>query len=141
MDIQVATLCDHAADYNGKLCVTGSFDTIAGRQLPIVHSQCAIALRLCFRLGDEGQHKLGIRFIDADGGNILNPPFEAKMNIAFPNDSFFMTRNIVISMQRVEFKQTGHYSIDVSIDDDILSRIPVRVMLANAQPQQQQPPS
>ncbi|MGA0846767.1 MAG: DUF6941 family protein, partial [Luteolibacter sp.] len=36
MDIQIATLCDHAADYNGKLVITGTFDTLAARALPVV---------------------------------------------------------------------------------------------------------
>ena len=31
MDIQIATLCDFAADYNGKLVISGTFDTLAAR--------------------------------------------------------------------------------------------------------------
>ena len=50
MDIQIATLCDHAADYNGKLVITGTFDTLAARALPVVHPSCALALRFCFTL-------------------------------------------------------------------------------------------
>lgn len=47
MDIQVAVLCDYAADYQGKLCVQGAFDTLFARQFPVVHPACALALRLC----------------------------------------------------------------------------------------------
>ena len=45
MDIQIASLCDFAADYNGKLVVSGTFDTLVARAVPGVHPQCALALR------------------------------------------------------------------------------------------------
>ena len=53
MEVQVATLCDSAHDYNHKLCIMGTFDTICSTHLPVVHPQCAIALRICFKPGDE----------------------------------------------------------------------------------------
>jgi hypothetical protein len=55
MNIQVAVLCDAATDDNGKLNLLGSFDTIYAPQLPAVHPQCAVALRVTFMSGDEGR--------------------------------------------------------------------------------------
>ena len=63
MDIQVAVLCDYAADYQGKLCVQGAFDTLFARQFPVIHPACALALRLCLTPEDSGDHKLGISII------------------------------------------------------------------------------
>ena len=60
MDIQIATLCDFAADYNGKLVISGTFDTLAARALPVVHPSCSLALRFCFTQEDSGRHKLSI---------------------------------------------------------------------------------
>ena len=48
MNIQVAVLCDAATDDNGKLNLLGAFDTIYTQQLPAVHPQCSIALRVTF---------------------------------------------------------------------------------------------
>ena len=56
MNIQVAVLCDYAADYQGKLCVQGAFDTLFARQFPVIHPACALALRLCFEGEDSGDH-------------------------------------------------------------------------------------
>ena len=131
MDIQVATLCDSAADYNGKLCVLGTFDTICSRGTPIVHPQCALALRVCFRPGDEGQHELTIRFIDADGKTLIGP-LRTKIEVKLPTDGYFITRNIVINLQRLKFEDVGQYSIDVSADDEMLTRIPLRVLRMEA---------
>src|SRR5271156_3834845 len=52
MNIQVAVLCDAATDDNGKLNLLGAFDTIYTQQLPAVHPQCSIALRVTFFGGD-----------------------------------------------------------------------------------------
>ena len=55
MEVLTALIADSASDYQGKLCVLGSFDTICARQYPAVHPHCSIALRLLFRTGDEGE--------------------------------------------------------------------------------------
>ena len=67
MDIQIATLCDFAADYNGKLVISGTFDTLVARAMPVVHPACALAMRICFTPEDVGRHKLSINIIDEDG--------------------------------------------------------------------------
>src|SRR5207302_10994343 len=75
MEIQVAALCDSAVDYGGKLCLLGAFDTIIAGQVPAVHPQCSVALRLGFRKEEEGQHAVRVNFIDEDGRSIV-PPLE-----------------------------------------------------------------
>lgn len=90
--------------------------------------ECSLALRICFRAGDEGRRHFSIRFIDADGKPVINP-FDADMEVKLPNDAYFVTRNIVINIQRLKFDEAGQYSIDVSADGHILTRVPLRVML------------
>jgi hypothetical protein len=77
MNIQVAVLCDAATEDHGKLNLLGSFDTIYTPQLPAVHPQCAVALRVTFSPGDEGPHKLKLNFVNADGHSIM-PPADAS---------------------------------------------------------------
>jgi hypothetical protein len=128
MDIQVATLCDAANDYNGKLCVLGTFDTIGSRTLPVVHQNCVLALRICFRAVDEGEHDLAIRIIDADGGDVINPLPPVKFDIRLPQDVDFVTRNMIIHFQALQFNKAGTFSLEISVDDDSLVSIPIRVL-------------
>ncbi len=130
MELQVATLCDAAADYGGKLTLMGAFDTIAGRgSFPIVHPHCSLALRICFRAEDEGPQKLTVNIIDADGKSIV-PSFEPQFEVQLPSpDAFFVTRNLVINMQRLKFPNQGHYAIDIRCDGIMLGSIPLRVIL------------
>ena len=60
MQIQLAVLCDAATDYAGKLNILGTFDTLITSQLPAIHPQCSIALRLTFQKQEEGRRvKIG----------------------------------------------------------------------------------
>jgi hypothetical protein len=128
MDIHVATLCDSAVDYNGKLCVIGTFDQIFARQVPVVHPQCSLALRLCFKSGDEGQHKLGIAFVDEDGHPIINR-FEPVMEVRLPQENIFITRNIVLNLQGLKFEKAGTHEVQISLDGHLLCSLPLRVVL------------
>jgi len=123
MNIQVAVLCDAATDDNGKLNLLGAFDTIYTQQLPAIHPQCSIALRVTFFNGDEGKHDLQLNFVDADGHSIAKfPPLPVEVTL--PEDMHFGTRNFVVNLQQLKFDSTGLYSIDISLDDQPQASIP-----------------
>src|SRR4029078_13689632 len=92
MNIQVAVLCDAATDDNGKLNVLGAFDSIYTQQLPAVHPQCSIPLRLSFSNVEEGAHKLKLNFVDEDGKFIM-PSIDIPVEVTLPEDAHFITRN------------------------------------------------
>jgi len=126
MNIQVAVLCDAATDDNGKLNLLGAFDTIFAPQLPAVHPQCAVALRVTFMSGDEGERKLKLNFVNADGRSIM-PPIEIPVTVALPDDAHFVTRNFIVNIQQLKFAEAGLYSVDVRLDDKSEAGIPLWV--------------
>jgi hypothetical protein len=127
MHIQVAVLCDAATqDSSSKLNVLGAFDTIYAPQMPAVHLQCAVALRVTFSSGEEGRHKLALNFINADGRSIM-PPIEMPVTVTLPEDVHFVSLNFVASIQRMQFPEAGLYSVDVRIDDKSQAAIPLLV--------------
>jgi hypothetical protein len=128
MNIQVAVLCDAATDDTGKLNLLGAFDTIYTQQLPAVHPQCSIALRVTFGHEDEGKHKLKLNFVDADGRPIM-PPIPLDVEVALPGDSHFGTRNFIMNIQQLKFENPGLYSMDVTLDDRPQTSIPLLVKL------------
>ena len=132
MEIQAAVLCDSAADYRGKLCILGTFDTIVTPSLPSTHPHCSIALRIVFRDSDEGSHKLKLRLINEDGKNIL-PNIEPDMQVKLPENVFFYSRNLIFNLQQIKFDQAGLYSIDVIIDEQMMARIPLQVVVGKKQ--------
>jgi hypothetical protein len=127
MNIQVAVLCDAATDDNGKLNLLGAFDTIYTPQLPAAHPQCSIALRVTFMAGDEGKHQLRLNFVDADGRPIMRdfPPIPVEVEL--PEDMHFCTRNFIVNIQQLKFENPGLYSIDIAVDNQPLTSIPLLV--------------
>jgi hypothetical protein len=126
MTIQVAVLCDAATDYNGKLNLLGTFDTIYAPQLPAHHPQCSVALRIAFDRMEEGDHHLAVHFVDEDGQPIL-PGTEVPVDVTFPSDATFISRNFIVNIQQLKFEKTGLYSVNVVLDDEQLCGIPLAV--------------
>jgi len=126
MTIQVAVLCDAATDYNGKLNLLGTFDTIYAPQLPAHHPQCSVAMRLLFDRMEEGPHQLTINFVDEDGQPIMRGT-EVPVEVVFPADATFISRNFVVNIQQLKFDKTGLYSVDLVMDDRQLCSIPLAV--------------
>jgi hypothetical protein len=133
MEIQVAALCDSAADFDGKLCMLGAFDTIVAASLPAVHPQCSVALRILFRKEEEGLHSVSVFFVDEDGHAIV-PPMETSFEVKLPEELFFSTRNLILNLQQLPFARQGTYSIDVSVDKRQMASIPLQVRLVQAAP-------
>jgi hypothetical protein len=127
MNIQVAVLCDAATDDNGKLNLLGAFDTIYARELPAIHPQCSVALRVTFFNGDEGKHTLRLNFVDADGRSIMPDFPPIPVEVTLPDDVHFGTRNFIINIQQLKFDEPGLYSVDISMDDQSQASIPLLV--------------
>ena len=130
MNVQVAILCDAATQEAGseKLNLLGAFDTIYAQQLPAIHPQCAVALRVTFATADEGQHKLALTFINSDGRPVM-PAMEIPVIVALPEDVHFVTRNFVVNIQQLKFAEVGLYSVDILMDGRSLASIPLQVKL------------
>jgi len=124
MDIQIAALCDFAADYGGRLCISGVFESITVGGFPAIHMQCAVVLRVVFRREDEGMHRLVLNFVDEDGKAIM-PALDAQMPLELPPDWFCAARNFILNMQNLKFDRAGMYAVDISIDERVVASIPL----------------
>ena len=138
MTIQIAVLCDAATDYSGKLNLLGTFDTIITSQLPAIHPQCSIALRISFNRIEEGSHKVKMNFVDEDG-RLVMPSIDMPVDVTIPGDANFLVRNFIINVQQLKFDQPGQYSIDIAIDNRHEMSIPLLVKMQSADVQSGQP--
>lgn len=132
MQVLTAVLCDSAADYQGKLCVLGAFDTIWAQKFPAVHAHCSLAMRFLFRDTDLGDHRLEIVFLDADGRNLLpRGPINLNLKVeAIPDRTYFLSRNLVINLQGLPLQMAGQYAFDVKIDSRTIANIPLQAVEA-----------
>lgn len=116
--------CRHG--YNGKLNLLGTFDTIYAPQLPLYLAQCSVATRIAFDRLEQGPHHLTIQFVDADGKPIIDAT-EVPLDVEFPADATFISRNFIVSIQQLKFASTGLYSVELVMDDRPLCGIPLAV--------------
>ena len=133
MEIQIAALCDAATDSAGKLNILGTFDTINAAQMPAIHPQCSIALRIIFQKIEEGAHKLKLNFVDEDG-KLVMPSIDIPVEASVPDDAMFVSRNFIINIQQLKFANPGVYSIDIAIDGRQEGNVPLLVKLLQQKP-------
>ncbi len=128
MNVELFSLCDAATDTAGKLNILGAFDSIVVGALPAVHPQCAIALRLRFMRAEEGDHAVRISLIDADGHSVV-PDLDAKMTIKFGGAETSVAANLIMNLQRLQFKKAGEYSIELTVDNRNEKSLPIIVRM------------
>ena len=127
MNIEAFLLCDCATDYAGKLNILGAFDSISSKKMPAFHPACTIAARIRFDKIEEGDHSVRIQIIDQDGNNI-GPKLEGSMSVQTRPGQDSMGANLILNIQRLEFKQYGQYRIDLAIDGNVKASLPLRVI-------------
>ena len=133
MRVEVFALCDAAVDYAGKLSLLGAFDGIFAREAPVLHPQCAIAIRVRVARGEEGAHALQLNFIDADGHRIV-PPIGANFEVRLPPQRDSMAINLVLNMHQLKFERFDEYAIDLTIDGRQEASLPLVVMQVPVHP-------
>jgi hypothetical protein len=128
MKIQIAVACDAAMQYNGQLCILGTFDRITSESMPITKRECAIVLQIVWNKIEEGPHNIKVQFMDEDGKLTLQD-MESSFNLNVPEHAFFTTTNHIIHLQQVKFTRTGSYLVVAAIDGRKEAEIPLQVDL------------
>ena len=124
METEIFTLADFAQDNNSKLTIVGTFDSIHTKQFPTQHPACSIACRLRFSAKETGTHDFRLRLIDSEGKEIIKP-IEGNINIAMPPNGQFVSINIVINFNQLQFEKEGRYSFELYMDGDWRSGLPL----------------
>ena len=126
MDIETFLLCDAATDSAGKLNILGAFDSIIATSMPAVHPQCSVAFRIRFARSEAGEHKVKISIVDEDGQPLVSD-LETAVNIAFRGPETSLAANLIMNLQRLQFKKLGEYSINAAVDGRHEKAIPLTI--------------
>jgi len=127
MRVEIFTLCDAATvDAGGKLNILGSFDRLQAKETPVMHPQCALAIKLRFERVEEGQKRIRITFIDSDGIAVM-PTLDATTQVRFQTEDSTATTSLVLVIQQLKLPGFGEYAIDLAVDDRHEASIPLFV--------------
>jgi hypothetical protein len=127
MRVEIFTLCDAATvDAGGKLNILGSFDRLHAKETPVMHPQCALAIKLRFERVEEGQKRIRITFIDSDGIAVM-PTLDAITQVRFQTEDSTATTSLALVIQQLKLPRFGEYAIDLAVDDRHEASIPLFV--------------
>ena len=118
MKVEIFTLCDAATvDAAGKLNILGSFDRLNATTTPVIHPQCALAIKLRFQRVEEGQKRIRITFIDQDGVAVM-PNVDATVDVRIAGNEPSGAVPVVLNIQQLKLPRLDEeYSIDLAVDD------------------------
>ncbi len=122
MEIEVLTLCDSAQNYQDKLIVVGTFNTIHSPVCPIAYPSFALACRFRYSKAEVGMKSFKLTFVAPDGQNVL-PVMQTQINVPVDFEDYYAS-NLVIGFSSINFSQYGEYTINIETDD-IIKHIPL----------------
>jgi len=126
MDVEAFLLCDCATDQQGKLNILGAFDNIWTKQVPTVHPACTIAARVRFSKIEEGEHKIRINIIDADG-NTVGPDLHDTISVRIPPNEDSGIQNLILNIQGLKLERYGQYRVDLAINGRQVASVPLKI--------------
>jgi len=126
MIIEIFTLCDAATDSAGKLNILGVFDSIYAKEVPAMHPQCALGVRIRFERIERGEHAIQVNIVDTDGASVV-PPLKGKLMVQFPDTASSHAFNMVLNMRGLKFEKFGPFAIDLEVDGRQEASLPIFV--------------
>ena len=133
MQVKLAVLADYAnVTADGKLNILGIFDRINLGQLPAVHPQMHLVLRLEAQQAERDRpHKIEIRLHDPQGATI----FEVNGDIVPHGDGAQpISANQILTLNNLQLEKVGAYSFAIFVDNDLKSELPLHVTFVSMQP-------
>ncbi len=126
MFVEIFSICDAATDYNGRLNILGAFEGIAAASAPVKRDRCSLAIRMRFDAAETGEHPLEVKFMDADG-KAIGPAMAATINVKVHAGRTSGAHNLVLNINGMIFPHFGSYDIQLKVDGEIRSSIPILV--------------
>jgi hypothetical protein len=126
MQVNLAVLADYAnVTGDGKLNILGIFDRINLMQVPAVHPQMHLVLRLEAHPAEQDRaHAVEIRLQDPYGAVI----FEVKGEIVPHGEpGTAVSTNQILTLNNLQLEKIGDYVFVVLINGDVKTEIPLAV--------------
>jgi len=118
--VDFAVLADYALiDQQGKLSVLGIFQHVWVAQFPAVHPRTHLVLRVRGRRTEIGDHRIRIRFLDAEGKELIGG--EGTVQFGEPPAGVTEVEAGAVLVFDVPLAAAGTYLFEITLGDSILT--------------------
>lgn len=128
MQVKLAVLADYAnVTGDGKLNILGIFDRMTVVELPAVHPQMHLVLRLEAHSAEQDRvHTVEIRLHDPDGQTI----FDVTGEIVPHGDAGSpVSTNQILTLNNLQLMKIGGYTFLIFVNNDLKAEVPLAVDL------------
>lgn len=120
MEYEIFTICDNAQNYNGKLVIVGTFDTVSSPKYPFVQELFSLAIKINCQTSEFKDGKLQVFIKDEKNGRDISNPITMQVP---KNDSIPMqVITLVVNFQNTVYSEPGEYFIEVHFNGDVRRR-------------------
>ena len=129
MHVTFALFADAAnLSQEGKLNILGVFDAVQVGQLPTVHRNASLVLRLKGTSEDAGTHTVTLRWVGPDGAELWNSQGELRVEV--PVQGAGEMDLPLIAAIDLPMNQPGAYAMHIALDDHPSATVPLHVRAA-----------
>lgn len=120
MEYEIFTICDNAQNYNGKLVIVGTFDTIFSQSFPLTYDAFSLAVKINCPTSEIKDPAIQIDLKEMSSDIEVCPQINAQipLNPDTPEQSISM----VINFQKISFMKPGDYYIDFKFNGETRRR-------------------
>jgi len=126
VEIDLALIADAATvDGAGKLNILGVFDHISAREFPARHERMVLVLRFEAGMDEAGRHGVTIAVTDPDGTEVARMDGDIQLAPGRPDGRIRVPQ--IVHLDGFVFPKPGVYGIEVSVNDQTLTSLALRV--------------
>lgn len=115
MKVDILTLCDSAQEYNGKLVIVGTFNTIKAKEYPSIHSGFSVVARIIFDENErENNYDIEISIKKENEEVFVMPPTTLPINVSNIKGEN-PTVNLLMKGHDITIPQSGTYIVALRI--------------------------
>lgn len=120
MEYEIFTICDNAQNYDGKMVIVGTFDTIFSKSFPMTCDAFSLAVKINCTTSEITDPKIQIDLKEKDSGVEVCPQINAQipLNPGTPDQSI----SLVINFQKISFMKPGDYHVDFKFNGETRRR-------------------
>ncbi len=116
MEYEIFTICDNAQNYNGKLVIVGTFDTIFSQSFPLTYDAFSLAVKINCPTNEFKDGTLQVNLKNEKNGEDVCP--SVTMTVPLNNNNPEQVLTLALNFNKVLFPEPGEYFVELKFNGE-----------------------